>query len=234
MKKALLFVFFLFTIAFSGRYYDADVGIFISVDPVGEFFNAYSYVGGNPISFIDPLGLSTFKIIRGDPDIGGEHEMDYQGATDAWKTWIESQDYFNPDVDGVVILDAFDVDAFNDAVTNHNDFGDIGAMVYIGHSSDGKLHVNMQPGTADILRSDISALSPKFAPNAWVGLSSCNSASIAKYISQSWRVPSFGNATSTIGISREGFPVGSKVELYGNGSLLQTKNYNSSDVRFRY
>jgi len=219
---------------FGKRYYDADVGLWTTTDAAAEFFNAYCYVGGNPIGFVDPLGLETYKIIRGDPDVGGEHEMDYQGASDAWKTWIESQPDFDPAVDGVVVLDAYDVDAFNDAVTNHNDFGDIRSIVYVGHSSDGKLHVNMTPGTPDILPADISVLSPKFAPSAWVGLSSCNSASMARHISQAWGVPSFGNATKTMGITSEGWPVGSTVNFYVGGTLNQATTYNPSDLRQRY
>jgi RHS repeat-associated protein len=41
------------------RYYDPHVGRFISKDPIGLAggINMYSYVGNNPINYIDPLGL---------------------------------------------------------------------------------------------------------------------------------------------------------------------------------
>jgi len=42
------------------RYYDAETGRFISEDPIGfegGDVNLYSYVGNNPISYVDPLGL---------------------------------------------------------------------------------------------------------------------------------------------------------------------------------
>jgi len=42
---------------FGARYYDAEIGVWRSVDPVGEFFNSYSYTGGNPILLIDPTGM---------------------------------------------------------------------------------------------------------------------------------------------------------------------------------
>jgi len=58
---------------FEARYYDSELGKFISVDPLGENmpkdwlynkqdFNLYAYVGNNPINQIDPLGLFTFGI----------------------------------------------------------------------------------------------------------------------------------------------------------------------------
>jgi RHS repeat-associated protein len=43
---------------YRARYYDPKIGRFISEDPIGFLggVNFYSYVGGNPISLIDPLG----------------------------------------------------------------------------------------------------------------------------------------------------------------------------------
>ena len=44
---------------FGARYYDAEVGLWTSTDPVHEFWNAYSYTGANPVNLIDPWGLLT-------------------------------------------------------------------------------------------------------------------------------------------------------------------------------
>lgn len=50
---------------YGARYYDPRLSIFISVDPLAEeTFEPYSYVGNNPINFIDPTGMSK---------VGGEY-----------------------------------------------------------------------------------------------------------------------------------------------------------------
>ncbi len=52
---------------YRNRYYKPSIGRFISEDPIGLMggSNLYGYVGGNPISRVDPLGLSDVVFDRG-------------------------------------------------------------------------------------------------------------------------------------------------------------------------
>ena len=47
---------------YGARYYDPEIALWTSVDPVGEFWNSYSYVGGEPISLIDPSGMFSVPV----------------------------------------------------------------------------------------------------------------------------------------------------------------------------
>jgi len=75
---------------FGSRYYDPVTGVFMAVDPQDQFFNAYSYVGGNPVMMIDPngeiagaalgfwIGMGTGAIIGG--AVGYHQTGDFSGA----------------------------------------------------------------------------------------------------------------------------------------------------------
>jgi len=56
MKPIVCILLITFSIL-AGRYYDPEVGLWISVDPMNEFFSPYTYAGNNPIRFTDPTGL---------------------------------------------------------------------------------------------------------------------------------------------------------------------------------
>ena len=51
------------------RYYDPEVGRFISRDPIGFAggdINLYAYVAANPVTWVDPLGLIKFRELLND------------------------------------------------------------------------------------------------------------------------------------------------------------------------
>jgi ribonuclease T1 len=41
---------------FGARYYDPEIGRFISTDPMDQFWDSYSYCGGDPVNNVDPDG----------------------------------------------------------------------------------------------------------------------------------------------------------------------------------
>jgi RHS repeat-associated protein len=59
---------------YRARYYDPVLKRFVSEDPIGLEAgpNFYAYVNGDPVSFIDPLGLATLSVgVRGSFFYGG-------------------------------------------------------------------------------------------------------------------------------------------------------------------
>ena len=46
---------------FGARYYDPEVGIWMSQDPMGQDFGIYNYAGNNPVIMIDPDGLKWYN-----------------------------------------------------------------------------------------------------------------------------------------------------------------------------
>lgn len=52
------------------RYYDSSTGRFINEDPIRSGGNWYSYCGGNPIAFVDSLGLEKIVVSGGAYDDG--------------------------------------------------------------------------------------------------------------------------------------------------------------------
>jgi len=42
---------------FGARYHDAEAGMFTSPDPMRQYWNLYSYTGGNPVMRVDPTGM---------------------------------------------------------------------------------------------------------------------------------------------------------------------------------
>jgi|GEM_PF-3751657 RHS repeat-associated protein len=43
---------------FGARYYDPEIGRFISIDPIKDGMNFYAYANNNPMRFVDPKGMA--------------------------------------------------------------------------------------------------------------------------------------------------------------------------------
>ena len=47
---------------FNARWYDSEIGRFISEDPIKDGVNWYTYAANNPLRFVDPMGLFTDEV----------------------------------------------------------------------------------------------------------------------------------------------------------------------------
>ena len=56
------FFFSLLWYLIGARYYDPELGVWLSVDPAEEYWNSYLYCGADPNNYIDPFGLWTFGL----------------------------------------------------------------------------------------------------------------------------------------------------------------------------
>jgi RHS repeat-associated protein len=96
---------------FTFREYSQSQGRWISPDPAGlaaadpanpQSWNRYAYVLNNPLSFIDPLGLTCSHVINGVVYV--ENDSDQDGCEKSGGTWLgdHSQDY------SVTVTDYYD------------------------------------------------------------------------------------------------------------------------------
>lgn len=92
------------------RFYDSDIGRFLSIDPLAEFypsFSLFSYVAGNPISIIDPDGRAWSEANKELADLYGlfgnsnesykENSRLFQKEEVSFKElWSNYPSYFSP------------------------------------------------------------------------------------------------------------------------------------------
>jgi uncharacterized protein RhaS with RHS repeats len=152
------------------RVYDPQTGRWLSKDPIEEEggFNLYAYVGGDPINWIDPLGLADVTV---NYTVGGENRSLYMfnmwgnDVADAIKS-LPDNSISNITFFGHGNMNSIDVRDNEDALART----ERGGNVYLGENN-----------FADLI-------SPKLAPDASIYLDGCNTArwdmSIASDISR--------------------------------------------------
>lgn len=77
---------------YRARYYSADLGRFLSRDPVGtaDQVNPYSYVANNPLKYVDPTGKSSKALL----EIFNQAKIDYSPLSDIW-IWLRTQSFLD-------------------------------------------------------------------------------------------------------------------------------------------
>ncbi len=78
----------------NARWYDPQLGRFITEDPARDGNNWYAYVNNNPMAYTDPTGLLSFKDIYGEArKIGGTLKRGTEKAVKAvWDRFIDAKD----------------------------------------------------------------------------------------------------------------------------------------------
>lgn len=69
---------------FGARYLDPDIGTFTSTDPMGQFWNSYSYGGCNPIIGVDPDGMEYYVSNTGEQLYGPPLSYEDQSVFDGY------------------------------------------------------------------------------------------------------------------------------------------------------
>ncbi len=136
------------------RYYDPEIGRFLTVDPIMDGTNWYAYCNNDPVNFVDPLGLDSYifyakgvkagdgiHTFRDEAKIWAEnlekeyetsaHMIEVSSAKEFADKWNEMGDN-NKNIDGVVLIFHGSVD---DGIDGNGKKGGVGYM-YVNNKKD--------------------------------------------------------------------------------------------------
>jgi YD repeat-containing protein len=107
---------------FGKRYFDPEVGLFTSIDPMDQFWNSYRFTV-NPISHIDPDGMADIKSVENDSkgQSANLYEATYtvykDGAFDIMDNYIYSPEY-KEELLGSMIIGSYSGSTIPDDIAN--------------------------------------------------------------------------------------------------------------------
>lgn len=165
---------------YRARYYSADLGRFISRDPIGmrDNVNLYTYVGNNPVKYVDPMGREKAIIIVGQEKKPWEFNAGivYQRQKYLSQGFKESN---------IIQANATTIEKFDSVIHSYNN---IASVTFLSHGSSNSLGASAsQPMIGE---NNVSQLSPitndggNMCVNTTVSLIACNTWKWANSIGQ--------------------------------------------------
>jgi RHS repeat-associated protein len=179
---------------FGARYYDPEIGRWVSVDPLaGKYpsFTPYNYVLNNPLNAIDPNGLDTYLIITGAPYLNyrmagdvGDVGKNFELAAQTRAQEIKQGSNFDASKDAVVIINARSTKQFLNATNNQYESGEIVELNVFSHGYSEGISLGGEQGNneqlnvhdkREINRNTMSGIdNSNFTENATIDINSCN------------------------------------------------------------
>lgn len=169
------------------RYYNPDLGRFLTVDPIlqikraigkPQMWNRYTYALNNPLVYTDPTGETVYLITYTTGNAAGDDKFYYAAMTH--KKEIEAQQGFDPKVDKVIVRGVESKADFKAAVKEANalapKFGKVGEVSMFSHAGklDGPIFRQGMPGQHQFTNGDLQALGVNWATDGEARFYGCN------------------------------------------------------------
>ena len=127
----------------SARYYNSDLSIWISVDPLADKYpnlSPYTYCAGNPVRLVDPNGEDVWIVAYGagytnSENIGGHSDLGdgFKYNAEAYAKIIQNSTFFNPEKDEVVLVETKSMEQLVSAINKEYDKGKIAEFTLFSH-----------------------------------------------------------------------------------------------------